>query len=135
MKFYIDENLMPSMADQLNRVFRGHNFRTPSQEHCRGLEDIELFDHLQALSYDALITGARRQLERPDERQALRKAGLSWLGIKTLSLSGAAQLATQTAIVLNGLAWTLDEWCEIPSIYRLHSPKSRNDFAAEIETV
>ncbi len=134
MKFYIDENLMPAIADSLTGIYRGHTFRTPQQEHLLGLEDLELFPDLAQRGFDCIITEDKAQLDRPAERAGLAEAGLHWVGIlKLRNVRGVAQLASQVSMVAGGLGWVIGDAPEAPTAYRLKGPRTYDNLKPDAE--
>lgn len=119
--FYIDENLTPALKAPLSKIFTSCTFRTPADEHMIGVQDIELFDELRERDYDAIITGDARQLERVDERDGLRKAGLHWIGFSRLRSAGQGLLSLEAATILGGLPHVLSNWADTPTAYLLRS--------------
>lgn len=135
MKFYIDENLMPAMAASLTGIYVGHQFRTPSQEHLLGLEDLELFPDLAVRGYAGIITEDKNQLTNPLEREKLRECGLHWIGIQKVQARGTAQLAAQVAIVAGGLGWVIEATSQVPTAFRLRGPRRYLEWCPDQETL
>lgn len=126
-KLYVDENIVPTVADALSQVFRRDWFGTPVKENLTGgVLDLDLFNHLQALGYSAIITMDAHQLDDPAERAALASCGLHWIGFSMTCLAGAGSnaLARQTAMILTGLPYVYDHWASTPTAYLLPSMKA-----------
>ncbi|MWV73340.1 hypothetical protein GRS83_01055 [Rathayibacter rathayi NCPPB 2980 = VKM Ac-1601] len=49
--------------------------------HTRGASDVDLLARLAQEDFDGIITRDRKQLVHDDERTALRRAGLHWVGV------------------------------------------------------
>lgn len=125
-KFYVDENLIPTVADALSQVYRRDWFGTPAREGLQGgVKDLDLFEDLQARDYSAIITMDAHQLEDDSERTALASCGLHWIGFSMSGLVGPEALARQTAIVLAGLPFVIASWRQEPTAYRI--PNLRSD--------
>lgn len=119
-KFYVDENLIATVADALSQVYRLDWFGTPVSEHLTGgVNDLTLFDDLSARDYTAIITMDAHQLDDDAERTALAASGLHWIGFSMQGLRGPDALSMQTATILAGLPLVLEHWQARPSAYRL----------------
>jgi hypothetical protein len=116
---FVDENVMPQLAEPLCRVHRQHRFPTATSWSLRGIYDVELIDHLGARGCGAIITMDRMQLQRPDERAALRANGIHWIGFETPDASGTLLLAALTAITAPGVHHVLSTWSDTPRAYLL----------------
>lgn len=121
LRFFLDENLPPNTARPLAALYPKHVFRSARDEFLSGIEDVDLIEDLAARDYSAIITGDRMQLQRPEERKALRDHSLHWIGMEQPSLRGIAQVASISGCVITGLAHVLDTWPAEPSAFMLGS--------------
>lgn len=117
--FFLDENLTPDLAEPLCRVYRRHRFATATRWQLRSVDDVDLIADLGRRECDAIVTMDRQQLENPDERDALRAAGLHWIGVPQTGTGGALLLAVLTAIAVPGIHHVLNSWHAKPSAYFL----------------
>lgn len=123
--FFIDENLNTGLAQTLPAIFRHHRFRSAHQTGCCGLPDIELFQAVATLGFDAILTFDFAQLEdtKPGgERETLRANGVHWIGVPTSDAKGDAQLALLTAVASAGLHHVIGDWGNDPTAYYLSGP-------------
>lgn len=119
-KFFVDENMTPDLVAPVTTIYRtALQVRTADQEHLRGVDDAVLFQDLHLRHFDAIITFDRHQLVHDHEREALRRASLHWIGVPPLRAKGTHALALLVAIVVPGVQHVLDDWRNVPSIYRL----------------
>lgn len=119
MKLYVDENLPAALVAPLAQLHRRHQFRSSQQESLSGVEDVELFETLRVLDFDAIITQDRQQLEKANERAALRLNSLHWIGVPQLNEPGIHGLASTLAMVVTGLPYFFDNLQAQPHLYRL----------------
>ncbi|MDQ0261033.1 hypothetical protein J2W20_002947 [Sinomonas atrocyanea] len=135
MKLYLDQNLFPALGEPLAKLHRRHQFRSPQQESLGGVEDIELFETLQTLDFDAIITQDANQLVRDEERTALRRCSLHWIGVPQLNEPGTHGLASQLAMVTLGLPYFFDDVDSHsePHLYRLRPVTGRHSRQPTIE--
>lgn len=103
MKVFIDENSNPKIAQFLSLTYKAHQFRTFHDEGFGGKDDLELFRALSEKRYNAIITADFMQMRNPDERLAVRKAGLCWIGHQRSQVKGPGGLAMTAGIVLVGI--------------------------------
>jgi hypothetical protein len=134
--FFVDENLGESTATALRILFRGSLFRTAKDLQTRGLSDVDLLGRLSEEKFDGIITRDRKQLVHEDERAALRRAGLHWVGVDSFGSGRRAvsrmspirvRSATMATLTL-GIPLVLETWADQPSAYYLASrPVGRAD--------
>ncbi|MFS4506138.1 hypothetical protein ACMA46_07865 [Clavibacter sp. Sh2141] len=127
--FFVDENLGESTAAALRILFRGSLFRTAKNLQTRGLSDVNLLGRLSDEQFDGIITRDRKQLVHDDERVALRRAGLHWVGVDSFGSGRNAvsrmspirvRSATMATLTL-GLPLVLETWADRPTAYHLAS--------------
>jgi hypothetical protein len=120
VKFYIDENLSPLIGEPVGRVYRKYQFRTPVHEGLRGVLDVPLFNDLAIRDFDAIITHDGRQLQEDHgERQALREAGLHWIGLPETKVSGAHGVSILAGTLLAAFPKILPELNGPPSAFHV----------------
>ena len=134
-QIFIDENLMPGLAPVLSKVYVRHKFVPAHTTSTLGLKDVELFEYLNTMQMDAIITLDQKQLEIADERAGLKGAGLHWIGVPSVSGSGTQLLALLTAVVVSGMHEVLEHWAPTPHAYHLHGPTSIDITAPRIEAL
>lgn len=121
--FYVDENLSPTLAHSLSKIFLQHKFLWPQMTGLLSTDDVPLFGDLAARDVGCLITLDRQQLKDPEERDGLRAAGLHWLGISgDVDGKGAERIAAHLAMAAPGVAHVLKDWRDRPTAYRCASP-------------
>ena len=86
MIFLIDENFPGGAFTPFTTLFRKHQFLSVgrAQGFDRGMSDVALFAEAEKRRVDAIITGDVKQLlglDRINERNACRNAGLHWIGV------------------------------------------------------
>ena len=94
MGFAIVANESPLVCSTWSDIFAPHEFIHVKDEGLSSVTVVELYTELAARGYDALITRDKRQLKVPDELQALKKSGLTWIGHKEPQGKGL-QIITQ----------------------------------------
>lgn len=120
MKFYVDENLPASLAKTFQQLIGGgHRFYDFKTSNMQGTLDLELLDYLGTMEYGAIITKDARQLEDQEERDALRRNGLHWIGVTSSGLQGRAEIRGVIGTLMGGLPTILREWKDVPTAYRL----------------
>jgi hypothetical protein len=119
MKIFVDENVSKALCSPLESLFKAHRFRSSEREGLLGVWDIPLFEELAERGFGAIITLDSQQLERPAERDGLRRAGLHWIGMASPPGAGLAVIGGLAAVIMGGLPHVLDDWRETPHIYRL----------------
>lgn len=107
MKFFIDENLPNGLSAALSAMFATHRFRSHAQEHTDGWEDVPLINELHMRGFDAIITLDGQQLVNFDERDALQKCGIDWIGLSSGALAswGASFQAVATVSAGSAVAY------------------------------
>lgn len=127
--FFVDENLGESTATALRTLFRGSLFQTAKDLRTRGASDVELLSRLSDEQFDGIITRDRKQLIHVEERDALRSAGLHWVGVDSFGSNRGTQTkmsamrvrsATMATLTL-GIPLVLEAWADRPTAYRLAS--------------
>lgn len=132
MKFYIDENLSPLIGDPVGRVYRKYQFRTPAHEGLHGVLDVPLFNDLALREFDAIITHDGRQLqEAHGERQALREAGLHWIGLPDTQIPGAHGVSVLAGALLAAFPKILPELDGPPSAFHVAVDRVEVSMVAE----
>lgn len=121
-KFFVDENVSLQVAKNLSAVIPQHKFTHATSAHLTGIDDIELFVQLRYRDFDAIITQDLMQLERPDERSALRNNKLHWIGLAQIEIGGTAGIARQSATLMAGMSEILENLGPRPTVFRLKAP-------------
>lgn len=103
MKFYLDENFPPGIINTIALIHDEHIFRSWQDEGLESTLDVPLFAALRERGFDVLVTRDRAQLRNIDERAALMKSGLVWVGLADVKLRGREKLATTAASLIAGL--------------------------------
>lgn len=101
MRFFLDENIPLAALDTLRAAYPSklHQFEHVTDSDLAGTKDPQLFAHLAAEGYDALITEDRNQLK--DHAIQLQASGVHWIGYRSKpSLSGVDAITTKTASVI-----------------------------------
>jgi hypothetical protein len=124
VRFFIDENLTPDLAQPLQKIYRKHMFKTALHEGLVNIDDVELFRDLDARGFDAIITKDGKQLILDHERAGLLDAGLHWIGVSDVGSNGEHQLALFTGVVAAGLHHVLGDWRSVPHAYKLTVPSN-----------
>lgn len=114
--FFLDENLSDISRHLARDLFRQHKFDSAERLHMRGVLDVPLIEHLGRLGVDCIITQDKEQLSRPDERDALHKAGLHWIGVPE-GPSGVAGIVSQGAVIAPAVQYVLSNWAAVPTAY------------------
>lgn len=117
----VDECLGDRLAAGLRRAMRQAVFTTTRDLGAQGALDIALFQTLARNDVDAILTRDFAQLRRPDERAALREAGLVWIGLEP-SREGSPKLQTRMAELSSSalsLQTILANWPTAPSAVRI----------------
>ena len=109
MRFYLDENFPPGLLDTISLIHEEHVFRSWQDEGLESMLDVPLFETLRDRGFDVLVTRDRAQLSNPDERVALLKSGLVWVGLRDAKLKGREKLATTAASLIAGLGHVVDD--------------------------
>jgi hypothetical protein len=129
VKFFIDENISPRLAEPLSVIYKDHQFGTADTEHTREVPDKDLFSLIRARGYDAIITKDGRQLSREDERRALFEHGLHWIGYQMKAHPGTAGFALESSTIVAGLTYFLADIRPEPHAYEIKGlpsqPKQR----------
>lgn len=122
---FLDENLSPALTGPLSAVFRrGVTFRNAAQEHQGGVDDLDLIPYLGSRGFGLIVTQDRAQIDsNTRERDALRNAGLSWLGVPPPTAKGVQLLAEQVSVVAPTVGAILLDWPTMPTVYRLTPPR------------
>lgn len=125
MKFFLDENVPPLVADAVRSIYIKHNWVSAHDNNrstYRGIDDTDLFRLLAKDKFDAIITHDKNQLTNHEERSGLVEAGLHWIGFSSSGLAGQSGLpgiALRSATLLAGLHCVLDDWRTEPHRYHL----------------
>lgn len=113
MKFFIDENLPPSLTQPLRELFLRHEFFSFIDEGLGGALDIPLFEELQQRGFDAIITKDTGQVGRNDaERRALHDRKIHWVGVAQPKARGLHLIATWSANIMAALPHVLAKTTE-----------------------
>lgn len=129
--FFIDENLSPDLSAPLLKIHHQHKFASAQQVGLRGVDDVQLFEDLASRGFGCIITIDREQLSVPDERTSLRRAGLHWVGLPTITASGTSLLSRQLSIVAPAIQDLVDGWERLPTAYYLVDPRGSQVRAVE----
>jgi hypothetical protein len=125
LKLFVDENLMPALAEQLASIYRAHQFRPAAQDGLLGVDDLDLLVALRDLDYDAIITLDRQQLANDSERSTLAACGLHWVGVPELGGRGVHRLALVTAVAATGMHHVIQQWQDAPRLSLASTRESR----------
>lgn len=120
--FFIDENLPAPVAQCMHDIFRGVCFTASHQlRDLEGTRDIPLIERLGACGFGAFITQDLKQLRIPEERRALRNAGMSWIGLPHMErrARGTQLVALQTSILSPVIGSYLQHPPQRPTAYLL----------------
>lgn len=112
MKFAIDANESPILADLWVKLFPSHQFIHVRELGLESATDIELFEALSCEGFDALVTRDKNQLRVAEELGALQASGLSWIGHKEVAgrgLAGVRPIVAAYALALPHIIEALDE--------------------------
>lgn len=121
MKFYLDENFPPGILDTIAMIHAEHAFRSWQDEGLKSMLDVALFGTLRDRGFDVLVTRDRAQLSNPDERAALVRSGLVWVGLRDVKLKGREKLATTAASLIAGLGHVADDARTQPVGYMINN--------------
>lgn len=92
MQFAVDNNETPVAVDVWNRMFKPHGFTHVGRIGLADALDVDLYPALVDRGFDALITRDKRQLTRPEEKTALQRSGLHWIGHREPAGAGSTQV-------------------------------------------
>lgn len=121
MKFLLDENVPPTVADAVRSIYLTHEWISAHEDrgtYC-GVDDLDLFEVLANHGFQALVTQDKNQLKVPEERAGLVAAGLHWIGFKAKKAGGLRGLSLQSATLISGLSFVIDDWRPEPHAYQL----------------
>lgn len=121
MRFYLDENFPPGVLSTIALIHDDHDFRSWQDEGLKSMLDVPLFQTLRERSFDVLVTRDRSQLTNPEERAALVRSGLVWVGLRDVKLSGREKLATTAASLIAGLGHVASDTRDRPLGYMIHN--------------
>lgn len=116
-KFFLDENVMPIVADALSRLFKDHRFVTAKSAGLLDVKDVPLFYDLRDRDIDAIITQDLAQLSNDAERQALRECNLHHIGFVMPKASGQRMAGAQMATLALAIPEVLEQWADQPTSY------------------
>lgn len=109
MKFFLDANETSVILPVLEQVYGAlHTFRSAADEGLAEYGDIPLFAELRRRRFHAIITRDKNQLKDPDERDALRRAKLHWIGHVEPKVEGVEIISTLGAGYLSAFPHVLE---------------------------
>ncbi|UGU29876.1 hypothetical protein LT350_25485 [Mycolicibacterium smegmatis] len=109
MKFFLDANETSVILPVLTQVYgANHTFRSAIEERLTDFDDIPLFSELRKRDFDAIITRDKNQLRNPDERSALHREKLHWIGHVEPKVEGVEIFSTLGAGYLAAFPHVLD---------------------------
>lgn len=108
MRFLVDQNANYQSVPLLNSFFLGHAFEHAATLGWGAVADVDLFERMSFLGYDAIVTRDQNQLRIPEERAALLHHSLHWIGFRVRKQRGVLGLALETATLLAGIPYVLD---------------------------
>jgi hypothetical protein len=137
VKFLVDENVNVTAVDALRSIFGEHAFATVRDEQWLGLLDVPLFEAMHSSGFHAIVT---RNLEQPrdaDERSALRRLGIHWVGLSSPKFGGLKGLALETAAIVAGLPYVLEgvDGSARPTAFHVRSVPSEATQRIKTETI
>jgi len=102
-----------------------------------GLKDLPLFDKMSNDDFNGLITRDAGQLTNPHERQTLRSCGLHWIGLTTPTFRGTMGIALETAGLLAGLPFVLNDldMCLAPTAFHIRAVPHQHNQRVKAETL
>lgn len=118
MRFFVDENETDAILPPLRATFPHHTFAAAREEGLGGIDDLALFVQLAERSFDALITRDKNQLSDTDERAALIRSGLHWIGHREPEVTGQLLIASISAAYIASMPHIIDA---LPTVERPHS--------------
>ncbi|MDQ1135222.1 hypothetical protein QE410_000021 [Microbacterium sp. SORGH_AS 1204] len=122
MKFFLDENFPPLVAEALVAVYGTlHEFASAYSDRARYVSvlDPELMPMVSEAGFHAIVTLDRQQLRRHEERKAIFDARLHWIGLTMNGPAGPDGIAWLTSSLLAALPHLLDHYPSGPQVYRL----------------
>lgn len=137
-KFYIDENFPAPLAGCLQALLRGAEFRSSHDTgSLDGLKDIPLLRHLNQQGYHFLVTQDLKQMTIPDERNAVRNSGISWIGVPHMErrVRGRQLIAAQIAILAPVAAHLIRHIPVQPTAFYLHEARHYDELVRHTETI
>lgn len=137
-KFYVDENLPQPVAGCLQTLLRGAEFHNSHDvTGGDGTKDVDLMKRLREEHYDFFITQDLKQMTIPQERDAVREAGLSWIGVPHMErrVKGRELAAAQIAVLSPVAAHLLQQPPEHPMAYFLTEARSFEDVIRHSEGI
>lgn len=117
MKFFIDENISPRLAEPLSAIYKDHEFGTAATEGASSVLDEDLFPLIRNLGYEVIITKDRKQLRRLGERRAIFDHSLHWVGYQMKNVPGIQGFAMESATIVAGLSYFLSDIRDEPHAY------------------
>lgn len=109
MRFFLDNNLSPRLAEPVAALLPEHSCCCARDEGLTTVDDVPLFAEVAHRRFDAIITRDRNQLSDGEERRALIDSGLHWLGTKDTKVGGLKGMSLDCASITIGLAIVLPE--------------------------
>lgn len=108
MRWFLDENLSPVVAEALAHHFRRDEFYPAQRDPGRygSVLDVDLLAMVAGEGFDGFITFDRRQLRVDAERDAIRTSALHWVGIP--HAKGLGGITFTTASLVAGLPYVVD---------------------------
>lgn len=111
------------MFSALKVTFQEHDFLRSGIDLPKGLLDVPLFGQVADLGCEVFITGDIRQLDldRVDERDACRDAGLHWVGVPKVPAKGKRAMTADAAVIIGALLHIIDDIAtsNVPRCYLL----------------
>jgi len=131
VKLFIDENLPAQLVRPLSGIFPRDKFQSSTETGTSGWDDVPLIHELGERGFNAIITLDRHQLDNPDEREALRDAGLDWIGIPPeLQEWGGDVLGMAGSLIAHGLSLYQQLQVNSPIGVRAPKPSARSSAAS-----
>lgn len=105
MRFFLDENISPRIAEALQFHFYDDKFVSAHHDAARycSVADVELMWLLEHDKFHAIVTIDKNQMAIAEERAAVRAAGLHWIGMPSSKVPGAAGFMHSTVTLLAGI--------------------------------
>lgn len=122
MRFFLDENFPPLVADALVAVYGlEHAFSSAYEDRGRyaSVLDIPLMPLVRDAGFDAIVTFDRQQMAKAEERKAVFDAGLHWVGLKMNAPEGPDGIAWLSSSMLAALPHLIDHTPDAPQVYRV----------------
>lgn len=139
MRLILDESVNMKVYRGLTALFGAHTWLRCGVDIAKGLNDVDLFFHIQAwLGCEVFVTSDLRQLDpdRQHERRACRDVGLHWIGIQKVPAKGRRAMTADASAFIGAFLYVCDHMATTtePHLYVIpHGPAALNTAAVDVQ--